>query len=114
MKKFLILIVLLLLSCQKDELIEVEIPQSYELIFDEVESTILDGQDISFEVSVEGKYLLLITDIEKQSVISKESFLLTIGIVTRKIYTKSLPKKKLQLTLETSTEVLKSTYIVID
>ena len=63
MKKFLILIVLLLLSCQKDELIEVEIPQSYELIFDEVESTILDGQDISFEVSVEGKYLLLITDI---------------------------------------------------
>ena len=95
-------------------MIEVEIPQSYELIFDEVESTILDGQDISFEVSVEGKYLLLITDIEKQSVISKESFLLPIGIVTRKIYTKSLPKKKLQLTLETSTEVLKSTYIVID
>ena len=40
MKKYLILILLLLLSCQKDELVEIELPQEYEFIFKEVESIV--------------------------------------------------------------------------
>ena len=114
MKKYLILILLLLLSCQKDELVEIELPQEYEFIFKEVESIVLDNQDINFELSSAEKYWLIISDTESKSVISKESFTSVVGINTRKIYTKSLPKKKLQLALESSSEVLKSTYIVVN
>ena len=114
MKKYLILILLLLLSCQKDELVEIELPQEYEFIFKEVESIVLDNQDINFELSSSEKHWLIISDIESKSVIAKESFISVVGINTRKIYTKSLPNKKLQLTLETSSEVLKSTYIIVN
>ena len=114
MKKYLILILLLLLSCQKDELVEIELPQEYEFIFKEVESNVLDNQDINFELSSAEKHWLIISDIESKSVIAKESFISVVGINTRKIYTKSLPNKKLQLTLETSSEVLKSTYIIVN
>jgi len=114
MKKFWIIIILALLSCEKDELMIVEPLPQYEMIFEESESSVTDGQEFSFEILIEQKYWLVITDEEIQSVIAKESFLPLAGLNTRKIYTKSLPNKKLQLTLETPTEVLKSTYIIVN
>ena len=114
MKKYLILILLLLLSCQKDELVEIELPQEYKFIFQEQESIVLDNQDINFELSSSERHWLIISDTESKSVIAKESFIPQLGINTRKIYTKSLPKKKLQLTLESSSEILKSTNIIIN
>ena len=113
MKKYLVLLLLLLLACQKDEIVEVELPQQYTFIFEEVESTVIDNQDINFELSTTEKHWLIISDIETKSVIAKESFIPQLGINTRKIYTKSLPKEKLQLSLETLTEVIKTTNIVI-
>ena len=114
MKKYLILLLLLLLACQKDEIVEIEIPQEYKFIFKEVESIVLDNQDITFELSSTEKHWLIISDIETKSVIAKESFIPQLGLNTRKIYTKSLPNKKLQLTLESSLEVIKSTYIIVN
>ena len=114
MKKYLILILLLLLSCQKDELVEIELPQEYKFIFQEQESIVIDNQDINFELSSSERHWLIISDIETKSVITKESFIPQLGINTRKIYTKSLPKNKLLLTLETPLEVIKSTYIVVN
>ena len=114
MKKLWIFILLILLSCQPDELMVVEPYPQYEMIFEETESSVTDGQEISFEILVEEKHWLIISDEETNSVVAKESFLPLTGLNTRKIYTKSLPNKKLQLTLETSLEVLKSTYIVVN
>jgi len=114
MKKLWIIILLILFSCQPDELMLVEPLPQYEMIFEETESSVVDGQEISFEILQEGNHWLIISDEETNSVVAKESFTSVVGINTRKIYTKSLPKKKLQLTLETSTEVLKSTYIFIE
>ena len=114
MKKYLILILLLLLSCQKDELVEIELPQEYEFIFKEQESIVIDSQDINFELSSSERHWLIISDIETKSVIAKESFIPQLGVNTRKIYTKSLPKNKLLLTLETPLEVIKSTYIIVN
>ena len=114
MKKLWVFLLLILLSCEKDELMIVEPYPQYEMIFEETESSVTDGQEISFEILVEEKHWLIISDEEIQSVIAKESFLPLVGLNTRKIYTKSLPNKKLQLTLETSTEVLKSTYIIVN
>ena len=114
MKKYLILLLLLLLACQKDEIVEIEIPQEYKFIFKEVESIVLDNQDITFELSSTEKHWLIISDIETKSVIAKESFIPQLGVNTRKIYTKSLPKNKLLLTLETPLEVIKSTYIIVN
>ena len=114
MKKLWIFILLILLSCQPDELMVVEPYPQYEMIFEETESSITDGQEISFEILMEKKHWLIISDEETNSVVAKESFLPLAGLNTRKIYIKSLPKKKLQLTLETSLEVLKSTYIVVN
>ena len=62
-----------------------------------MESTVIDNQDINFELSTTEKHWLIISDIETKSVIAKESFIPQLGINTRKIYTKSLPKEKLQL-----------------
>ena len=114
MKKYLVLILLLLLSCQKDELVEIAIPQEYEFIFKEQESIVIDSQDINFELSSSERHWLIISDIETKSVIAKESFIPQLGVNTRKIYTKSLPKNKLLLTLETPLEVIKSTYIIVN
>jgi hypothetical protein len=114
MKKLWVFLLLFLFSCQPDELMVVEPYPQYEMVFEETESSVTDGQEISFEILVEEKHWLIISDEETNSVVAKESFLPLAGLNTRKIYTKSLPKKKLQLTLETSLEILKSTYIVVN
>ena len=86
----------------------------YEMIFEETESSVTDGQEISFEILVEEKYWLIISDEETNSVVAKESFLPLVGLNTRNIYTNSLPKKKLKLTLENEVDLLKSTFVIVN
>lgn len=113
MKKFLVLILLILFSCEKDELVIVEPEPQYEMIFEETSSLVKDGQEFSFEINYEETHCLLVVDKHTGSVISKEIFLPTMGINTKIIYTKALPKEELRLILLNSKEEI-STNIIIE
>ena len=55
MKKIWTFLLLILFSCQPDELMIVEPYPQYEMVFEVSESSVTDGQDISFEILVEEK-----------------------------------------------------------
>ena len=111
MKKYLMFVMLIVFSCQPEELMIVEPLPQYEMIFEETESSVTDGQEFSFEIISEEEHQLVIS--KDGSVIAKESFLPTLELNTRKIYTKSLPTDLLQLELINSNGVIKSTFIQI-
>jgi len=83
----------------------------YEMIFEESISKVVDGQEFSFEVtSIDNHQLIIKNGI---SVITKESFNSTMGLNTKILYTKSLPKGELNLSLvNDSLEIAKTTIIV--
>ena len=112
MKKYLILILVIgLLSCERD-FIEPPLPQETS-IFDVQQSLVDDGQDILFKVSSTEKHQLIIKN-ENGSVVAKESFIPEVGINTRKIYTKSLPKGEMVLILRNTTIELFKTNIIVE
>ena len=98
MKKYIIFLLLILVSCQPDEILLPNPNPIQEMIFDTNYSVVQDGQDISFKVSSTEKHQLVIKN-EEGSVITKETFTPQVGINTRKLYTKSLPKGTLELIL---------------
>lgn len=103
MKKYLVFLFLILISCEKD--IVEPLPQpTQEMIFEMGETIIQDGQSISFEIITNTPHQLIITN-EENSVVAKETFTPTLGINTRKIYTKSIGSGiyTLILTNETNT-----------
>jgi hypothetical protein len=111
MKKYLMFVMLIVFSCQPEELMIVEPLPQYEMIFEESQSSVTDGQEYSFEIVSEEEHQLVIS--KDGSVITKESFLPTLGINTKTIYTKSLPNDLLKLELINSTGVIKNTLIEI-
>jgi len=111
MRKGFILLLLILFSCQKDEILVIDQILTYTMIFEKDSIVVEDGQDISFEVVSTNQHQLIIST-QDGSVLSKESFIPTLGLNTRKIYTKTLPKEKLVLTLQTNEE-LEKIYIII-
>jgi len=111
MRKYIILILFVILSCQPEELMIVEPLPQYEMIFEESESSVTDGQEFSFEILSEEEHQLVIS--KDGSVIAKESFLPTLGINTKTIYTKSLPNDLLKLELINSSGIIKTTFIQI-
>lgn len=113
MKKSLILLLLILFSCQKDEIFNpIEEPQT-QLIFEEPISRVSDGQILFFEVNSTEKHQLIIS-YENGNVLTKESFIPQMGLNSRTIYTKVLPKGTFILDLTDSTKILQSTQIVIE
>ena len=113
MKKGLLLLLLILFSCQKDEII-VETPiEKFEMIFDLSDVMVQDGQDISFEVLTAEPHQLIIST-QGGSVLTKETFEPEVGINTRKIFTKILSKENLILTLQTETETISETTIIVE
>lgn len=112
MKKYLVFILLILLSCQKDEII-IEPTPTTKLIFEMGEVSIQDAQDISFEIITNEEHQLIITTQEGSS-ITKEKFQPQIGINTRKIYTKTLPKGTLNLILQNEGGEVNSVSIIIE
>ena len=113
MRKSLIFLLLILLSCQKDELMVVEPYPQYEMIFEESISKVVDGQEFSFEVLTTDKHTLIISH-QNNSVIAKESFIPLVGLNTRILYTKSLPKGELNFTLVSLDNELYRTKIIIE
>lgn len=111
MRKYIILILFVILSCQPEELMVVEPLPQYEMIFEESESSVTDGQEFSFEITSEEEHQLVIS--KDGSVIAKESFLPTLELNTRRLYTKSLPNDLLKLELINSSGVIKNTFIQI-
>ena len=112
MRKYLVFILLILLSCQKDEII-IEPTPTYDLIFGMGEVSIQDGQDISFEIITNEQHQLIIST-QEGSVITKETFQPSIGFNTRKIYTKTLPKGTLKLILQNRADEVSSVSIIIE
>jgi len=113
MKKLWVFLLLILFSCQPDELLVVEPYPQYQMIFEESISKVVDGQEFSFEVLTENEHELVISD-KTGSVITKESFIPTIGLNTRNLYINTLPKGELQLSLSDSSNVVKSTSIIVE
>ena len=114
MKKLLIFILLILFSCQKDfiEDIELTVPRE-DMVFKVKESSVHDGQTIFFETDSEGQYTLLIFDTETKSTVGKQSFSAKLGLNDFVLYTNALPKKTLELILyQDSTEYKKTNIIV--
>ena len=106
-------LLLFLLSCQPDELMVVEPYPQYEMIFEESISKVIDGQEFSFEVSTTEEHTLIISH-QNNSVISKESFIPTMGLNTRMLYIKSLPKGELFLMLTNKGDKLQKTTIIVE
>ena len=111
MRKSIIFILLILFSCQKDDLQIVEPYPQYEMIFEENESYVLDGQEFSFETTLIEEHTLIIS-FENNSVIAKEIFTPVLGLNTKTLYTKALPKEKFKLTLKNSVEEINTLIIV--
>ena len=110
MKKYLVFLFLIIISCQKDEIMEP--PVLLNMVFENTENIIKDGQDISFNlVNIETYELILF---KNTSVVSKEIFTSVEGINTRKIYTKILPSGNYQLVLQNGSQILNKTLIVVE
>ena len=116
MKKYIILLLFLLFSCEKDFIEDDLVPEvpREDMVFKVKESSVHDGQTIFFEIDSEVEHTLVIFDTETKSVVAKQSFSPTIGINHFVLYTKALPKEKLQLQLLKLSEEIKSTFIVVN
>lgn len=113
MKKYLIFLLLIVVSCQPDEILLPSSKPIQEMIFDTEYSTVQDGQDISFKTTSIEKHQLILKNREG-SVITKETFIPTMGVNTRTIYTKSLPKEILILSLVSNSIEISKTNIIIE
>jgi len=111
MKKGFILLLLILFSCQKDEII-IEPTPTQEMIFEESISKVVDGQEFSFEVTSTDTHQLIIKN--NNSVLTKESFTPIIGLNTKTLYTTSLPKGELNLSLVNDSLEIQKTVIIIE
>jgi len=114
MKKYLVfLLLIILVSCEKDLLEPLPDPTTQQMIFEMGEVSIQDGQDISFEIITNTQHQLIITT-QNGSVVTKETFTPTLGLNTRKIYTKTLPKENLILNLQNENGEVNSVSIIIE
>lgn len=113
MRKYVLIIFLFLMACEPDMIAEISSINTTEIIFDSNEVSVTNGQDISFDITETTQHQLIITK-QDGSVLSKESFIPTLGLNTRKIYTKTLPKERLQLILVNDNETIKKTFILIN
>ena len=106
----------LFLACQKDFIEDDLLPDvpREDMVFKVKESTVIDNQLIWFEIDVEADHTFIIFDTNSKSTISKQTISPTIGINNLTLYTKSLPKEKLQLQLILGGEIIKSTFIIVD
>ena len=86
-----------IISCTKTELPTTPPIQN---IFSSNESTVVDGQDIYFDLPSNGVYTLTLIDKESGQVVARERFVGTVGENIKKIYTNSLQSQYLYLLLE--------------
>jgi hypothetical protein len=117
MKRFKIILLCLIgvvSSCTKVEIVPTPQPE-VKKVFDVTESTVVDKQDLIFDLPSTGMFILTIRDKNTNQVISRERFNGKIGENIKKIYTNSLPKGYLYLVLEdVDKNQLKKTTIIIN
>ena len=116
MRKYLILLLFLLFSCEKDFIEDDLLPEvpREDMVFKVKESTVVDNQLIWFEINTEADHTFLIFDTDLQSTVTKQTISPTIGINNFILYTKALPTKKLELQLILGGEIVKSTFIIVE
>ena len=106
--------IIFIISCRKIEIIPQPQPINKD-VFAKSEVSVVDGQDIQFNLVSAGKYTLTLFDSTTTQVISKERFTGIVGNNIKKIYTKSLSQKTLYLYLtDESNNKLKQTKITIN
>ena len=111
-KIILLVCIGVVVSCAEPELPTPPLPTT-EKIFNVKESSVVDGQDIYFNLPSNGTYTLTLIDKESGQVISRERFIGKSGKNIKKIYTKSIQSQYLYMLLEdvTKTEIGKTTII---
>ena len=113
MKKILFILCLSLAACKKIEVIPTPPPPIVK-IFDVKESSVENGQEIQFDLTQSGIYIITIGDSLSNQVLTKERFTGQVGINKKKIYTKSFSIKYLYLLLqdESKKQIAKTNIIV--
>ena len=113
MKKILFILCLTLVACKKVEVIPTPPPVNVK-IFDVRESSVENGQEIQFDLTQNGVYIMTIGDTITNQVLTRERFTGQVGINKKKIYTKSFSIKYLYLLLqdESKKQIAKTNIIV--
>lgn len=101
MIRIIIFLFLILTTSCMQEVIE-PIPTNTSNIFSQKENIILDGDEIIFELEVEGPYCLTLVDVETSQVITREKIVGIKGINKLNIYTKSIESRYLYLVLSSN------------
>lgn len=103
--KFIITLffIVLITACSKDEILPTP-PQPMN-IFSVGEYTIVDSEEVSFELQTNGMYILKLVHGQTNQVLSKEKIVGKVGNNKIKIYTKSLPTNNFYLILETQDKI---------
>ena len=110
MKK--LLLILLLTGCTK--ITPTPIPLPNRDIFSVSQSTVSNGDEITFNLKAAGIYTLTMSDSVSDQVVTRERFNGKIGENKLKIYTRTLPVKYLYLVLEdaSKTQIGKTTITI--
>ena len=113
MKKLLIILGILFISCRKEVTPTPPVVTPID-IFTIPQNIVINGQDINFKVNLGGQYTLTMKDSLTGQVITREKLIVKTGQNKLKIYTKTLPVKYLYLILEDSTknQIGKTTLII--
>lgn len=101
MIRIIIFLFLILTTSCMQEVVE-PIPTKPSNIFSQKETIILDGDEIIFELEVEGEYCLTLVDVETSQVITREKIVGIKGINKLNIYTKSIESRYLYLVLSSN------------
>lgn len=101
MIRILIFLFLILTTSCMQEVVD-PIPTNTSNIFSQKENIILDGDEIIFELEVEGPYCLTLVDIETNQVVTREKIVGIKGINKLNIYTKSIESRYLYLVLSSN------------
>ena len=112
MRKLVLFLFILIVSCQKDEIIVAPQPQPIVYVFDNSNTIISNGTEIIINLDYEGTHSLTIENTD--GVISREQFQGKIGDNTLTIYTSVLPKGPSTLILENKSGIINSVSIIVE
>ena len=111
MRKLVLFLFILIVSCEKDEIIVAPQPQPIVYVFDNSNTIIFNGTEIIINLAYEGTHSLTIEN--NDGVISREQFQGKIGDNTLTIYTSVLPKGLSTLILENEGGIVDNVSIII-
>lgn len=113
MKKYIAVLLLFLISCQKEEIVPIDVKQESS-IFESTESIVSNGAQIKFTLDTQSTVSLNVYETLYGNLVTKESFTSVAGENTKTLYTKSLPAGRYKLVLLKGFEELNSTFIIVE